>query len=155
MRAGIVVDALGVSQLAVQLTQELNKIDEMDEYHDVILFYHEYDRIVIPPLFGMMQEQELWGFDAPVLATSLETADRILRCPGPTKRLFYVWELEWIIAKHDIDYTSQIYCNPRIELIARSQEHYNTIKSCWREPAHIIEDFNHEEIITVLKDADG
>ena len=151
MRAGIVVDSLGISQLSAQLTKQLNQIESLEEYWDIILFYHTYDRIIIPPKFAMMQEEELWGFDAPVIATSLETADRLLKCPRPTKKFFYVWDLEWCFYTHDIDYTSQVYCNPDIQLIARSQSHFETIKTCWREPVAVIEDFNYEEITSLIK----
>jgi hypothetical protein len=67
MRAGISVDYLGVSQMSLQLTTEINKVGELDEYTDVIIFYHTYDRLIKSPHFAMLQEQELWGFDGPVL----------------------------------------------------------------------------------------
>lgn len=151
MRAGIVVDSLGVSQMSTQLTSQLNRADELETFWDVILFYHEYDRIISPPLFAMMQSEELWGFDAPVIATSIHTADRLIKSPRPTKKLFYVWDLEWMYRSHDIDDISAIYCHPELSLIARSQSHYDILKQSWREPVGIIEDFKYEDIINTLK----
>ena len=154
MRGGIIIESLGLSQMAFELTTEMNKLDRLDEYWDIMVFYHSYDRIIKAPRFAMLQEQELWGYPAPVLATDLLTADRLLNCPRPTKKYFYVWDLEWTINPYDIDVLASVYMNEDIELVARSKEHAHIIKNCWREPIAIIEGFNYEDIIELFSRAD-
>lgn len=146
MRGGIVVDSLGTSQMAFELTSEINKIDQLSVYWDIIIFYHSYDRLLKSPHFAMLQEQELWGFNAPCIATNLSTADRLLNCPRPTKKFLYIWDLEWITNNFDVNQMASVYMNPDIELVARSKSHAKIITDCWREPVAIIEGFNYEQI---------
>lgn len=149
-RAGIVVDSLGRSQMAYELTRELNRINRLPSYWDIIVFYHTYDKMIKKPNFAMMMEQELWGFDAPVLATDLATADRLIKSPCPTKKFLYVWDLEWTLKNYDVDLLASVYMNKNIELVARSVEHAKIITNCWRKPVEIIEGFNYEQLAKLL-----
>lgn len=150
-RGGIIVDSLGMSQMSYELTRSLNKIPSLKQYWDIIVFYRSYDKYLLPPLFGMMQEIEAWGFDGPVMSTSLITTKTLLNALRPRKKYFYVWNLEWKIDSYDIEELHSIYCNPDIELIARNKYHFDLIKETWKEPAGIIEDFNHEQIIRLFE----
>lgn len=151
MRGGISVDSLGISQMAICLTEELNHIDKLDEYWDIAIFYHKFDKQISTPYFAMFQEEELWGYGGPVIATNLGTAERVIKSPRICKKYFYLWDLEWINNQYDVDYLSSIYCNEDIQLIARNQDHYNTIKACWREPAYILEEFNYEQLANIFR----
>jgi len=151
MRAGIIVDALGVSQLAMTLIGELNQLHKLNEPIDIVVFYHRYDKLLKSPLFAMLQEQEMWGFNVPVMATSLATAKRLISSVKPTKKFFYVWDLEWTFDNHEFSNISSIYCHPDIQLIARSQEHFDIISDCWQEPVAILEDFNYERLVDILR----
>lgn len=150
MRAGIVVDALGISQMSLQLITELNKLNKLDYYLDVIVFYHRYDTLLKSPHFAMLQEQEMWGYDAPVMATTLATAHRLLHSAKPTRKLFYVWDLEWMFKTYETSALAKIYCNPAIDLVARSSTHYDILTKCWKKPAYILEDFNYEQLASVF-----
>lgn len=150
MRIGISVNSLGISHLAMVLTEQVNRIGELDKYVDAIIFYHRYDKLLKPPLFAMLQEEEMWGYDAPVVATTLETARTLLFCPKPTKKFFYVWDLEWMYGMFDVEDMAKVYCNPDLHLIARSESHAEIIEQCWKKPIDILEDFNNEELIRIL-----
>ena len=150
-RGGIIVDSLGMSQLSYELTSSLNKLITLDEYWDIIVFYRNYDKYMISPLFGMMQETEAWGFDAPIISTDLTTTKILLNALRPTKKFFYIWNLEWKNGLYDIEELYNVYCHKDINLIARNQSHFDLIKECWKEPVAIIEDFNHEQIIRLFK----
>ena len=151
MRPGIVVNALGISQMSFQLTTELNKLSDLDDYWDIILFYHTYDMILKPPFFAMLQEEELWGFNAPCMATDLETAQRLQNCPCPNPKLFYVWDLEWTQGTYNIDEIASIYMDPKLQLVARSDSHAKAISSCWKEPIDVIEGFEHDKLIKLFE----
>lgn len=150
MRIGISVDSLGVSHLAMVLIDQINAIGKLDKYIDVIVFYHRYDTLLKPPLFAMLQEEEMWGYDAPVVATTLKTAQTLLFCPKPTKKFFYVWDLEWMYGMYDVDEMAKVYCNPNLHLIARSEDHADIIEQCWKKPVDILEDFNNEQLMAII-----
>lgn len=150
MRIGISVDSLGISHLAMVLIEQLNKINQIDKYVDPIVFYHRYDRLLKTPFFAMLQEQAMWGYDAPVIATNLKTAQTLLFCPKPTKKFFYLWDLEWTYTIYDVDKIAKIYCHEDLHLIARSKTHFQIIEQCWKKPCAILEDFNNEQIIDII-----
>ena len=151
MKAAIMVDALGTSQQSFRIITEINKTTKIDRYIDIVLFYHRYDRPPISPHFCMMQQQEAWGFDGPIMATSLMSAEILLKCPCPKSKFFYVWDLEWI---HNpfltYKYFRSIYQDEKIKLIARSESHANIIENLWKKPVAILEDFNHEQLIKIF-----
>lgn len=150
MRGGIVVDSLGMSQMSFELTNEINKVYKLPIYWDIFVFYHSYDKLIKSPEFALLQEEELWGFDAPCMATDLATADRLLNCPRPNKKFFYVWDLEWTGNNFDLNQMASVYMNTDIQLIARSKEHAEIITHCWREPVAIIEGFNYEQVTNIF-----
>lgn len=140
------IDALDTSQMAVELVREVNKVTLLDEYWDIIVFYHNYGRTTAFPEFAMIQEQELWSYNAPVMATDLSTGDRLVKCYAPTKKFLYMWDLEWINGSYDIDTLASVYMDPSISLIARSKSHAKIITDCWKEPIAIIENFNYDQL---------
>ena len=102
--------------------------------------------------FSTLQESEVWGFDAPVIATDLQTASTLINTTGPTKKYFYVWDLEWMRMggfKHKT--LSKIYNNESLELIARSKRHAKIIEQCWRKPSHVMNDFSSTELLEIIK----
>ena len=152
MRAGIIIDGLGFTQKAMQTTLQMNLLDRLDEYWDMVLFYVEHASIQISPRFAMMDSVEMYGFDAPVIATDLRTAFMLSEAHSVTQKYFYIWDFEWINSVFDVDLLLSIYHNPDIELIARSDEHADIIAKCWKNPIAVIENFNHEQITKLLKD---
>lgn len=150
MKLGIAVDKLGISQLALVLIDELNKVSKLEQYLDIVVFYHRYDVLLKSPFFGMFQEQLMWGFDGPVIATNLNTMHTLLSCPKPTSKYFYIWDLEWMHHQYDYEFLLSIYCNDQVELIARSEEHAKVIENCWKKPIDILEDFNYEKLTSII-----
>ena len=152
MKAGILVDRIDGSQLSFNITACVNHISNNMVNTDIIIFTKEPSAPVLTPLFAIMPETEIWGFDAPVISTSLETASTLLQATGPTQKYFYVWDLEWMRLQDFMHSNlSAIYNNENIELIARSKRHRNIISKCWRSPSHIINDFDHKDLIRVIK----
>ena len=152
MKAGILVDRIDSSQLSFNITNCVNYISSNMVNIDIIVFTKEPSAPVLTPLFSIMPETEVWGFDAPVISTSLETADTLLQATGPTQKYFYIWDLEWMriqdFMHRDL---SAIYNNENIELIARSKRHRDIINKCWKNPAHVMNDFDHKDLIKVIK----
>ena len=150
MKAGILIESLGMSQKAYEIIREINKIDSLDEYWDIIVFYLEYDKFIIPPKFALMNIVEAYGMDSPLISTSIETTKTSLNCIKATKRFFYIFEMEWANSTHDVDDLINVYMNPKVELIARSNDHASVIEKCWKPPIAVIENFNHEQLTKLI-----
>ena len=148
---GVMTYALDSSQLGVSITKSLNKMVE-DPYIDPIVFYREYHQQVVTPMFATMQDIEMWDFAHPVISTNLDTTRRLIKSPSPTKKFFYVNNLEWLYMPHiNYDELVDIYTSDKVELIARSKTHFELLESCWKKPVAIIEDFEAKDILELVQ----
>ncbi len=154
MQIGILVDSLNRNDLSINI---LNKIKPYSKgYVDPIVFFQRLEIAHARYRFGLMASSELWGFKGTAIATSLNTAELLLNCISPQKKYLYLWDLEWM--KNDIkqcknvDYLYKIYNDPNLHLIAKSKEHYDIIKSCWKEPVGIVEGFDYERLIELVSE---
>jgi hypothetical protein len=145
---GILTPALDMSQQGLCITHNLNLLVQNYQVSPTV-FFREYAPFPEARLFSLMQEVEVFDFPHPVIATSLDSATRLLACPSPTKKFLYCMNLDWVYLDNlNHEQLSNIY-NSEIELIARSEEHAYVLESCWKKPIAIIEDFYYEDIYNV------
>lgn len=147
LKTGLVLNNFGMSQLAYFAIREGNKL--LTERSDVGLFGF-YQNLVPPctePDFALMHSFELYTFDGTLISTDISTTKQSLESFSASRRLFYVWDLEWIRHKASFSYYEQFYCNPKLELFARSEEHAQLISNCWNKPCSVIENFNLGQLI--------
>ena len=142
---GVVLNKLNIEQKDITIINELNKL--VNKYWDLcpIVFFSEYAKTSTVPLFARMPIEEVYCFSNPVIANDIESATLLLNCPCPTRKMYYLWDLEWIYDdKFNFNKYSLIYNS--FEIIVRSQSHYNLFSKIWRQPNYLIEDFNYEQI---------
>lgn len=146
---GIVLNKLNIEQKDICIITELNKL--VSKHWDIspILFFSEYAKTTTVPLFARMPIEDLYCFDSPVIANDIESANILQSCPCPTRKILYIWDLEWI---YDVEFTFNKYYSiyNSFEIIVRSQTHYNLFQKVWRKPDYLIEDFNYEQIRDIL-----
>jgi hypothetical protein len=124
----------------------------LDDYRIApIIFYANYAVPYTHINIGMMQDIEAWDYKGIVIATDIPTLKKLLNCPCPTHKFLYIWDFEWMTM--DIQNFSELknyYLNPEVELIVRTQEHFDIIAKVWKKPFMVIEDFNKEGIRELL-----
>jgi len=146
---GVLTTGLDTSQAGVMITKNMNKAAQMG-WSPTIFFTDFYQPLVVP-LFSTMQDVEAWSFPHPVIATNLMSAIKLAQAPLPTKKLFYILDLEWLYStQRDYSMLLHLYCHNKIELIARSESHAKVIEECWKKPIAIVKDFNCEDILKLL-----
>ncbi len=143
----------GAGQLAFCAIKELNALTQTRPEIDSIIFYENKHKNCLPTNFAVMQIAEAWGQDGPIIATSLSTAHQLIKFPS-AKKIFYVWDLEWIRDGHARQYEkySLIYQDKSLELIARSKPHKKAIENAFnRKVEHVVSDFNMSAILEILQ----
>ena len=151
MKAGILVNRIDGSQLGFNITSCINHISENMINVDIIVFTKEPSIPPTTPLFAIMPDTEIWGFNSPVISTDLETTSSLINMVGPTKKYFYVWDLEWMRLESFMHKElSKIYNHEDIELISRSKRHQLITGECWRYPSHIMNDFSHKDLMRII-----
>ena len=133
-----------MSQMASSLVIQLNTLVEKGDVEPII-FFQEYGKTVTQPNFALMQQQNIWDFTGTIITTSPLFVETIENCPAAQQRFFYPFDLHWIYKQIDYKSLRTIYQNDNVELIARSQWHYD-ILSIWKKPQLIINDFDNEEL---------
>lgn len=153
MKAGIIINSLNYYQQPLYLFKSLNELAIKRPDIDAYVFRENPGIFPTSTSFAIMSVKEAWSFDGPIISTDLQSTTKLINCPCPTKKYFYVWDLEWIYNK-DSQFKDfyDIYQHNDINLIARSKSHYDVIKNAWKEPVGIMENFEHERLIEFLVD---
>lgn len=147
---GFLVRAVSMSQEGLMLINECNKLLETDRSIEVNIFYEDYDRIPLKPEFSLMQNRHAWGYTGTLISTDLRTTEVLQHLVGPSRKLFYVWNLEWLYSHNMFLSYSKLYQSPDIDLIARTPSHFDIIKKLWKEPKYLMEDFNNEQLTRII-----
>lgn len=149
-KLGIVLNNIGQNQPAYYAIKNSNKILKERQDLSIIIFYFNMTPQFISAQFGVMQISEAWGFDGTLISTDLQTTKKSLIMPAPKKKIFYVWDLEWLrgLTPNSYEEMAEVYQHPEIELVARSDSHKDAIENAWNRPVKkIISDFNMEEML--------
>ena len=152
----VLVPNLGSSQLSFFVITQINKMFEEKPDKDAIVFYENMSSSCMPVNFAVMDISECWSHAGPVIATSFSTAEK-LRCFPSERKLFYVWDLEWIrnTPAQSVQYENfkDVYTNKSLKLIARSQSHKKLIENCFnRDVDYTVENFNMQQITRIVNE---
>lgn len=141
-KIGIIHDNYASSDSAFLGISYANKLVELTDI-EPYLFYKNLPNPVIPPACSMMNVFDVWGFDGLTIALDLDSADALIKCVGPTRKVLYAWDLEWL-RPNKKDFLQNVRIYRGIEkLVCRSDEHRNALsKYCNRDDIEVIEDFN-------------
>ncbi len=142
IKIGVMLDNIGPNQLAHYLINSGNSVLEKESQKlDLVTFVQQIVHPVMVPNFATMNMSECFDYKGTLVATSLSTAVKMLKCPGTRSKYFYVWDLEWTRPQNkNFGVLKEIYNNPKIQLISRSENHDKIIELCWRKPCGIVED---------------
>lgn len=148
---GILIKSLDTSQKCMSLCLSINSI--LDDTYNIspIVFYQELGKSVVLPRCCQLQQGHAWGFDGILISTDIQTTSVLSQCLRAKKKLFYVYDLEWFYHKN-IHYNtlSQVYQNPEIDLIARTSQHFDILKKCWKTPIGVLNDYDYTEFTEII-----
>ena len=133
MKIGISVNDLIPSQLSYYLTKNINEKCSDSVDHDFVIFFENLSGKIIEPI-----------------STTLTA----IKSMSPSEKYFYVWDLEWLRDRgKNFEYNIPAFIDKDIKLIARSETHAKAIKNyCNRDVIGIVEDFNLDQLIGVIKE---
>ncbi len=144
----------GASQMSFYLIHELNNLAKTNPSIDSIVFYENRHKNCLPTNFATMEISEAWSKRDNLISCSFSCAKKMIKFPCK-KKLFYVWDLEWIRNTYYLqEYESykNVYCNESVELIARSEEHKKLIENAFnRDVKCVISDFNMKKILEAIE----
>lgn len=152
MRLGIALNNLGASQLSYFLVKNANRHLRDNPQDDITAFIERHVANPLPGNFACMPTHEMWGYDAPVIATSFESARKLQACVCPVRKLFYVWDVEWVRDHLRRPYRewAAVYQDPSLSLIARGPDHAVLLQQLWgRTVLGMVEDFRIDALLAL------
>lgn len=148
---GVLVPNLGPTQLAYQF---INSANMYSNQADIIAFYEDIGPQSFPLNFASMFIDQAYYYKEPLIATNISTAMKLLDFPCCPTKFFYCWDLEWArispnSRKFKVLYN--IYNNPELNILARSESHALQIQKCWNvKRVNIVKNFNIEQILCII-----
>jgi hypothetical protein len=145
IKIGVVLNDTLLNQQSFLIINQLNALVRNPDC-DAVLFCENKTPTCIPPEVPIMNVADISKFDGLLIATNLNNAEMVMKCISPSKKIFYVWELEWLRGKQDFERNVATY--RRLPLVARSDDHAKAIFNYCNEPVtSVIPLFNIGEII--------
>lgn len=140
----ILLNHLGKSQLAWEVCQNVYQYNK-DNLSSITLFFEECKPTIFPLVTASMNAGKIYSAHADketlFIATNLNTAKIITKLPKPGRKIFYVWNLEFLENKDFIE-NIKIYRN--IELFTRSISYSEAINNYCGIKPKIMPHFNIE-----------
>ena len=145
----ILVPDLNSSQRNYYLIRNINAIHEHHPNVNIQVFAENLSRFCMKPHFSVMNVSEAWAQQGPFIACSLSTASKLINYPIASKKLFYIWDLEFIRGDNRIyDIYAPVYLHPQLELVCPSKEHADLLENSFnKEVTHIINNFDIKQLL--------
>jgi hypothetical protein len=142
-KLGFIVPDLGPSQLSFGLIKAANDAVAVNPGLCVTVFYENIRLPCVCPHFACMHVAEAYLFDGSLIATSFSAAEKMARMPSSPRKLFYVWDLDWLRPwrRQSFNEHALVYGNESIELLARSGDHAKVIAQAWNRSVAVTPDF--------------
>ena len=104
-----------------------------------------------------MAASEVWNFGGVLISTDINTTLTLKKCFAPKKKIFYVWDLEWMRNRmgqtKSFEVLIQAFSDEKIELVARSKDHAKAIENLSnRKVKNIVENFNIEKLMRITNE---
>lgn len=136
---GVILNNLLPAQFSHEIITELN--NEWNNY-DGILFVENTTAECVHVSSSIMSIDQCYNYDAVVVANGLSAADKLIDMCGPYKKIFYLWDLEWMAYQNrNYHEFSRIYRNNGLKLVCRSQDHAEMVEKCYNVKASVMERF--------------
>lgn len=140
-KIGFFVRSWESSQLAYELIKQGNRL--VNQGHSVIGFHECISAPCLNVGFPLLDVVDGFLFNGTVVATNLSTAAKLANYPGPTRKIFYVYNLEWL-GKNWPTEVWDVYRDQRLELFTRSEDYSKLISNNFNRACGV---FNIEEIL--------
>ena len=152
MNTGIIIPDMGASQLGYMALNQANLLAQQNE--SCFIFFENTKLPCVRPLVSCMNISELHTFNGTLISTSIDTTLYAINSITNTRKIFYVWDLEWLRPnKNNFLYNMQAFRNEQVEIMCRSERHAKLIENyCNRKPSLIFNNLNLLALREHMKD---
>lgn len=92
----------------------------------------------------VLQQIEAFSFEGVLITDDLLLTQMLVNIPCAKKRYLYIYDMEWkYINGLRFTQLEPIFYNEDIDLIVRSEYHFDLVSKLFKPPAHIMEYWDH------------
>lgn len=135
---GVLIDTLENSDLSYLAIKQGNELDI-----DFTVYYNNCMGCIIKPKFKICPMIECYHSKGVLVATDLRTSRILQKVPNNSRKLFYVYELDFTGNNNFLE-NIQGYNN--IDLVTPSEEYRKELKNYANKDSHVVEMLNLREI---------
>jgi hypothetical protein len=146
---GIIVDDIESTPFMHTMFRELNKLSETRDYY---LFANQVKTLPTHNKFCILQQIEALQHQGTLISTSLINTQILANCLTCTNKYYYVYDLDWMkMNNFNSKQLINIFLNEEINLLARSDSHYQVLSKNFQSPVGIVSNWDHRAIAEYIE----
>ncbi len=151
MKTLVITEHLGFSEKNYIIFSEINKIVS-SSLDDVSVAPIDLSNKLMDLNFAVLNVSELSSFqNGLIIGTTVNHAIEMASVYTSSKKLIYLWELDWLFNNYDYEKVYDALTNKKIQLITRSEEHRKAVKILCGRESSVLQEFELEKIWTLLE----
>lgn len=136
-KLGITLPHLGGSQIGLEVFESINTFYPSNYLYDILLFYENVKKEAFTFPCAAMACSEMFGYDGTVIATNLNTAEELSKIVTVKRKVFYVYDLDWVYLEHkDFETLTKIYQYKDFELYTRCDSYAKYLENAFNVKVH-------------------
>lgn len=151
MKTMICLENTAYCPCSYEMIKEINNfvLNNNDEISLVSLDQTAYFTEISTAVFA---PSELDSFnDGVIICNTINNAETILRCTNRSKKVLYLYDLDWMFEKFSYDKLFEILNNDNLNIILRSEDYIKPLRNlCGKKHTKVLESFKLEAIWNLL-----
>jgi len=148
---GIVKNNVQIQAKDIMAVENINRLNDMNV--NSCLFCNLIDpNFPLPLNTTVLQKAQVLDFNGPIITDHLSIAQDFINLPYASRRYIYLYDLDWkYIDNFSFMHVAPLFFHEKIDLIVRSESHYDLVKKLFKEPCCIMKEWDCK----ILKELDN
>ena len=144
MKTMFLLDHTGFSEQNYIIIKEINEIS---------IATNDVSTKVMEVFTAVTNVAEIGCFqNGALIATNIVNARQILSAHASSRKILYLWDLDWLHGMFNYEWLYDTLSNDRLEIIVRSEAHRSALLNlCGKEPVGILQNFKLEQLWNLLE----
>lgn len=151
MKIGFVVNDTAFSEIHYKIIKEANKL--VSEHEACIFTNHISPRVIDIncAVFNICNASDF--YNGLLIACKLDEAKTLSKIKNNSKKVFFIWDLEWIYSNYMYNDVVDTLLSPNLFIVSRTEKYDQLLFNlCGRKADLILEDLDLEKIWNSLVD---
>ena len=146
------LDHTGFSEQNYIIIKEINEIVP-NSLEEISIATNDVSTKVMEVFTAVTNVAEIGCFqNGALIATNIVNARQILSAHASSRKILYLWDLDWLHGMFNYEWLYDTLSNDRLEIIVRSEAHRSALLNlCGKEPVGILQNFKLEQLWNLLE----